>query len=115
MRRLGLTVCAVWVCVLGWNGEAFALERVALALSGPDCHLSHNAILESLKRLEGIAAVEADLIPDHVLIDYDGRWTGAELAEVTNRLPGASGCRAAVMKSCITTGVDTRAAHPPER
>lgn len=116
MRRVALTVCAVWVCVLAWS-EAFALERAALALSGQDCDLAHEVIVETLERLDGVAKVEADLIPHHVLIDHDGRRTGAALAEVINNLPGASGrCRAAVMQSCITAGVDTRAAHSlPER
>jgi hypothetical protein len=57
------------------------------------------------------------MIPDHILVDYDGRRTGEELADVINRLPGASGrCRAAVMQSCITAGIGPRAAHSlPER
>ena len=41
---------SLWVVL--WSNEAFALERAALALSGPDCRLSHQAILETLERLE---------------------------------------------------------------
>ena len=57
MRRVALTVCAVWVCVLAWS-EAFALERAALALSGQDCDLAHEVIVETLERLDGVAFYE---------------------------------------------------------
>ncbi len=117
MRRVGLTVFAVWVCVLAWN-KAFALERVALAMSGSDCHLSHQAIVEPLERLDGVAKVEVDVIPDHLLVDHDGlRRTGEELANFLNGLPALQGrCRAAVMQSCITAGMRTRAVPAvPER
>jgi hypothetical protein len=47
--------------------------------------------------------------PNHVLIDHDGRHsTDEELAALLNRLIVAhGGCRAAVMKSCITAGSST--------
>ena len=64
---------------------------------------------EALEKHEGIARVEADAIPNHVLIDHDGRHsTEEELAAFLNRLTVAHGvCRAAVMKSCITAGSST--------
>ena len=107
---------SLWV-VLSSN-EAFALERAALALSGPDCRLSHRAIIERLERLEGITRVEAETIPDHLLVDHDGlHRTGEELAGFVNGLAALQGrCRAAVMQSCITTGAGPGGARRvPER
>jgi hypothetical protein len=113
MRRVWLTVCTVLACFLPWCDEAFPVERTALAVSGSDCQLSQPAIISSLERLEGVAKVEADVIPDHLLIDHDGlHWTGEELASFLNELAELHGrCRASVMKSCITAGIGTRAVN----
>jgi len=107
---------SLWVVL--WSNEAFALERAALALSGPDCHLSHQAILETLERLEGVTRVEAETIPDHLLVDHDGlHRTGEQLAGFVNGLAALQGrCRAAVMQSCITAGAGPSGARlVPER
>ena len=64
--------------------------------------------------LDGIARVDTELIPDHVLVDYDGRsLRGEALADIINELSAARGrCHAAVMESCITAGRQDRgAAH----
>jgi len=106
---------AIWVL---WSNGAFALERTALALSGPDCGRSHQTILETLERLEGVASVEGETIPDHLLVDHDGlRRTGEELAGFVNGLAALQGrCRAAVMQSCITAGAGPGGARQlPER
>ena len=106
---------SLWVVL--WSNEAYALERAALALSGPDCRLSHQAIIE-MERLEGITRVEAETIPDHLLVDHDGlRRTGEELAGFVNGLAGLQGrCRATVMQSCITAGAGPGGARlVPER
>jgi hypothetical protein len=115
MRRVGFTVCAALACFLPSCDEAFPVERAALALAGSDCQLSRAAIVESLEHLEGVAKVEADVIPDHLLIDHDGlRRTGEELGSFLNGLSDLQGrCRATVMESCITAGVGTRTA--PQR
>jgi hypothetical protein len=117
MRRLGLMVCAVLVCVFPWRGEASALERAALSLTGWDCQRSQPAIIESLERLEGVAKVEGNVIPDHLLVDHDGRRrTGDELADFINGLLRLQGrCRAAFMKSCISAGVGINAVYPGSR
>jgi hypothetical protein len=113
MRRVWITVCAVLVWFLPWCDEAFPVERIALFVSGSDCQLSQPAIIGPLERLEGVAKVEAEVIPDHLLVDHDGlRWTGEELAGFVNGLAGLHGrCRAAVMKSCITAGLGIRAVN----
>jgi len=105
MLRSGLAAWMISLWVL-WSNGAFALERAALALSGPDCGRSHQAILETMQRLEGVARVEGETIPDHLLVDHDGlRRTGEELAGFVNGLAALQGrCRAAVMQSCITAG-----------
>ncbi len=117
MRRLRLIVCAVLVCVFPWRGEAFALERAILSLTGSDCQWSQSAIIESLEHLEAVAKVEGNVIPDHLLVDHDGRHrTGDELADFLNELPHLHGrCRAAFMKSCISAGVGIKAAYSGSR
>jgi hypothetical protein len=114
MQRPGLMVCVVLVCFFPWCSQTFALERAALSLTGSDCQRSQPAIIESLQRLEGVAKVEGDMIPDHLLVDYDGRRrTGEELAGFLNGLADLHGrCRAAVMESCISAGFGTNAVHP---
>jgi hypothetical protein len=104
MLHSGLAAWMISLWVVLWSNEAYALERAALALSGPDCRLSHQAIIEMLERLEGVTRVEAETIPDHLLVDHDGlRRTGEELAGFVNGLAALQGrCRAAVMQSCIT-------------
>jgi hypothetical protein len=106
---------SLWVVL--WSNEAYALERAALALSGPDCRLSHH-IIETLERLEGVTQVEAETIPDHLLVDHDGlHRTGEQLAGFVNGLAALQGrCRAAVMQSCITAGAGPSGARlVPER
>ena len=68
-------------------------------------------------RLDGIARVETDVIPDHVLIDYDGsRLKKEALADIVNELSTPPGrCRAAVMESCITAGSEGQVASSPAR
>ena len=70
-------------------------------------------MVEALQRLEGVVKVEADLIPDHLLIDHDGRHlTEEQLAGFVNALAAAHGrCRAAVMRSCITAEFGMRATY----
>jgi hypothetical protein len=103
MMLVNLIVCAGLVCVLGWGNQASAAERVALALSGEDCHGSLEAMTHALEQFEGVVNVQAGVVPDHLLIDQDtGRRTGEELANLLNALVVRPGCRAAVMQSCIT-------------
>ena len=117
LRRLGFVVCAVLVCVFPWRGEASALERAALSLTGSDCQRSQSAIIESLEHLEGVAKVEGNVIPDHLLVDHDGRRrTGDELADFLNGLPHLHGrCRAAFMKSCISAGIGINGVYTGSR
>ena len=108
---------AVWMVVIGVVldcSEAVALERTTLMLSGPGCRHSQDGIIERLQGLEGVSKVEANAIPDHLLVDHDGvRRTGEELASFLNGFAAPNGrCHAAVMQSCITAGLETRALGP---
>src|SRR4029078_6629853 len=99
--RPGLAACLAAVSTLLWSNAALQLERAALALHGDGCRPSQQAIVEVLMRLDGIPRVETDVIPDHVLIDYDGsRLKEKALADIVNELSAPHGrCRAAVMES----------------
>src|SRR5262245_37067965 len=103
--RLGRATCITSVGVLLSTTEALPLERAVLALSGPSCRVSQQAIIQAIEGLEGVAQVNTDMIPDHVLIDHDGlhrteeEWAGLLNNELTGK---RGGCRAAVMKTCIT-------------
>lgn len=114
MLHSGLAAWMISLWVVLWSNEAFALERAALALSGSDCRLSHQDIIDTLERLEGVTRVEAETIPDHLLVDHDGlRRTGEELAAFVNGLAALQGrCRAAVMQSCITARAEPGGALP---
>jgi len=98
---LALAAAIVSARLLLGSTDAFSLERSALVLSGSACRQSHDVIIHALERLEGIAQVN-DEIPDHLLIDHDGkRRTEEELATfVISTTHGR--CHAAVMRSCIT-------------
>jgi len=114
MLRSGLAAWMISLWVVFWSNGAFALERAALTLSGSGCRLSHQNIIETLERLEGVTRVEAETIPDHLLVDHDGlRRTEEELAAFVNGLSFSQGrCRAAVMRSCITAGTGPGGARP---
>ena len=98
-----------------WGDEASALERAALALAGPGCDVSQPAVVETLQRLDGIARVRADLIPDHLMVDYDGRlFTEKTLADFVNALGVTRGrCHATIMRSCVTASLGARAGLSP--
>ncbi|HKR79870.1 MAG TPA: hypothetical protein VJR69_09240 [Nitrospira sp.] len=90
------------------HGEVFAAERTALALAGDGCRPSQQAIVQALEHFDGVARVEADLLPDHLLIDHrTGAVTGEALAAYINTLSGTTGqCHAVVMRSCISAGIE---------
>ena len=99
-----LLACVLLVCVVVKAPDVLALDRAAITLSGSDCSLSQQAMINALEQLRGIVRVQADLIPNHLLVDHDGfHRTGEELADFLNQLNVRTGdCRAAVMQSCIT-------------
>lgn len=97
-------VCLISIGLVMWSDGVWAFERTALALTGSRCRESQTAIIEALKHLDGVARVETGLIPDHVLVDHDGRGPkDEELAAAINALGGPEGhCQAVLMRSCIT-------------
>lgn len=99
--------------ILG-SPEAFSLERSALVVSGSGCRQSHDVIIQALEQLEGIAQVN-DEIPEHLLIDHDGkRRTEEELASFVKGTTHDR-CHAAVMRSCITASVQDPTIGPPPK
>src|SRR4030095_10732582 len=62
MLHSGLAAWMISLWVVFWSDGAFALDRAALALSGSECRLSHQDIIETLERLEGVTRVEAETI-----------------------------------------------------
>jgi copper chaperone CopZ len=86
--------------------QAFSFERTALALTGSNCRQSYAVIIGALERLEGVARVEAGLVPDHMLVDHDAQTLSQDqLAGIVNAVGELRGvCHVAVMQSCITAG-----------
>jgi hypothetical protein len=117
--RSRLGACLAWAGAILFvcHGELLAAERTALALTGAGCGASRQAIIHGLEQLDGVARVEANLIPDHLLIDHRaGAVTGEALAAFFGMLTKAGGpCRAAVMRSCITAGTEAPPAFSSAR
>jgi copper chaperone CopZ len=103
-KPTALSVCLVSIWLGLYGQEVFAFQRAALALTGSSCRESQPAIIDALIHLDGVARVETDVIPDHVLIDHDGRRLNEDqLAEIINTLHDLGGrCHAVLMRSCIT-------------
>jgi hypothetical protein len=73
-------------------------------------------MVETLQRLDGVAEVKSDVIPDHLLIDHDGRrGTAEDFVVLLNELGSRGNCRAALMQSCITAGDPRGQGSAPER
>ncbi|CAE6772722.1 MAG: hypothetical protein H8K06_12365 [Nitrospira sp.] len=81
-------------------------ERVALFLSGPDCSAQYQSIVAALTPISGVARVDPDSIPEHVLIDVSSGVVLPEelLAAARRALPSAVSCQVDIMKSCISAG-----------
>jgi hypothetical protein len=111
---LALAAALVSARLILGSTEAFSLERSALVVSGSGCRQSHDVIIQALERLEGIAQVN-DEIPEHLLIDHDGkRRTEEELASFVNGTTHGR-CHAAVMRSCITASIQDPTIAPPPK
>ena len=113
--RPHLAVCLAWTgaILFLFHGKIFAAERTALALAGEGCRPAQQAIVQALEHVDGVARVEADLLPDHLLIDHRAEAvTGEALAAYINAISGTAGqCRAFVMRSCITTAIEPHTTH----
>ena len=111
---LALAAAVVSASLILGSPEAFSLERSALVVSGSGCRQSHDVIIQALEQLEGIAQVN-DEIPEHLLIDHDGkRRTEEELASFVKGTTHDR-CHAAVMRSCITASVQDPTIGPPPK
>lgn len=79
-----------------------AMERVAFQFTGP-CTAQQRQLLSSLSAMDGIRSVDVTSIPDHALVDIDGRLISADdLASMVRRLMNETTCRAEPMESCIS-------------
>ena len=80
-----------------------AMERVPVALTGPDCETHENELSRALLTLQGVNAAHFHRIPDHVLVDITvGMITPEELVHRLNTAATSWQCRAEIMQSCIT-------------
>ena len=81
-------------------------ERVALFLSGPDCSAQHQSIVAALTPMSGVARVDPDSVPEHVLVDVLSGVVVPEdlLAAARRAIPSAVSCQVEIMKSCISAG-----------
>jgi len=80
-----------------------AMERVPVALTGPDCETHENELSRALLTLQGVNAAHFHRIPDHVLVDITvGMIVPEELVRHLNTAATSWQCRAEIMQSCIT-------------
>lgn len=81
-------------------------ERVALVLSGSDCSAQRQSIVAALAQIPGVARVDPDSVPEHVLVDVSSGLVVPEelLAAARRALVGSLRCQVDIMKSCISAG-----------
>ena len=80
-----------------------AMERVPVALIGPDCSTHENELSRALLTLQGVNAAHFHRIADHVLVDITvGIIVPEELVRHLNTAATSWQCRAEIMQSCIT-------------
>ena len=80
-----------------------AMERVPVALIGPDCSTHENELSRALLTLQGVNAAHFRRIADHVLVDITvGKISPEELVHHLNTAATSWQCRAEIMQSCIT-------------
>ncbi|MCG3773636.1 MAG: hypothetical protein JW395_0445 [Nitrospira sp.] len=80
-----------------------AMERVPVALVGPDCNTHENELSKTLLTLQGVNAAHFHRIADHVLVDITvGMIVPEELVRHLNTAATSWQCRAEIMQSCIS-------------
>lgn len=80
-----------------------AMERVPVALIGPDCSTHEDELSRALLTLQGVNAAHFRRIADHVLVDITvGKISPEELVHHLNTAATSWQCRAEIMQSCIT-------------
>jgi hypothetical protein len=97
-----------------WSTPVDAADRrEALMLQGTGCWADRDSIRQTLLELSGVNAVDAESVPDYLLIDVvAGMVASEELMEAVNRLYAGEGtCRAEPMQSCISPGGHDAAEH----
>lgn len=88
MTRVVLMACVLSMCIVLPAHTTFALERATLAIIGQDCSQWHDAMVEALEQLDGIARAQADVIPNHLLVRP--RFQCPALVQLSRSLPDAS-------------------------
>lgn len=97
-----------------WSTPVDAADlREALMLQGTACWPNRDSIRQTLLKLSGVNAVDAESVPGYLLIDVvAGMVASEELTEAVNRLYAEEGtCRAEPMQSCISPGGHHVAEH----
>jgi copper chaperone CopZ len=102
MNLIVLTIGFFFISQLSFAESS--LERITLFLNGTGCQASVAKIETALNGLDGVRAVDARSIPQHVLVDVArDRLTAGEIADRVTSVGGReTSCRVSVMESCIT-------------
>lgn len=79
-------------------------ERIALMLTGSDCREAQQTLVATLRKTDGVFAVDGDGVPGHLLIDVEEGKTSAQdiLTVVQTTIGTPLSCQVEVMRSCIT-------------
>ena len=86
-------------------------ERIALMLTGSNCHESQQTLETALRKTDGVFAVDGNSVPGHLLIDVmEGKTSAHDILTVVHTTTAAAlSCQVEVMQSCITARRLTRA------
>ena len=113
--RYGARLCCMLLIMEGAANSVAAeptQERLALALSGPDCASQRPSIVAALVRISGVGHVDVASVPDHALVDvtYEAITPDELRAAAARGVTPGSQCRVEIMKSCISANLS-----PPDR
>jgi hypothetical protein len=109
-------VLGMLTSIWSWPVDAAEL-REAFMLQGTACWKDRHSIRQTLLKLSGVKAVDAQSVPGYLLVDVvAGTVTSEELSEAVNRADGVEGnCRAEPMQSCISPGGHHSTEHETSR
>ncbi|MDP3595410.1 MAG: hypothetical protein Q8S75_00255, partial [Nitrospirota bacterium] len=89
-------------------------ERIALMLTGTDCHGAQQTLVTALQQTDGVFAVDGTSVPGHLLLDVEeGNVSARDMLTVAQTTIGtALSCHIEIMQSCITAPKRTEITAP---
>ncbi len=89
-------------------------ERIALMLAGSTCRETQQTLETTLRRTDGVFAVDGTSVPGHLLIDVEeGKTSAQDLLTITQTAIGTDlSCQVEIMRSCITAPEHNRTDAP---